>query len=158
MSHVSTIECVIREKDLPDLKKAAEALGLVFNEGQKTHKWYGQWVNDYNAEDAAYKHGINPKNYGKCDHAISVPGNGHAYEVGVTKVEDGTYRLVYDFFDGGRGMSKFIGPKGEQLFQEFGKQKVFSAAAAQGFSVESVKTRADGKAEILLTPGAKKLF
>lgn len=74
MSHVSTIETVIQ--DLDALEQACKALGTVeLVRGQTTWKWFGQFVNDYHGADAAYKHGIEPKDYGKCLHAIRVKGN-----------------------------------------------------------------------------------
>ena len=53
MSHVATVAPVI--KNLDALERACEELGLVLKRGQRTHKWYGTWVQDYNAEDAAYR-------------------------------------------------------------------------------------------------------
>ena len=71
MSLVSCVKVII--KDIDTLVEEAEKLGLEFHEGQTTYKWYGQWIRDYHADDAAYKHGIDPKKYGTCTHALSVP-------------------------------------------------------------------------------------
>ena len=121
MSHVAKIDVVI--KDLEALQAACEALGLEFVQGQKTFKWYGRWVNDYSAEDAAYHSGIKPEDYGKCEHAIRIPGNSSAYEIGVVRNPNGEgYSLVYDFYNGGFGMSdKVGGKKCEKLVGEYGK-------------------------------------
>src|SRR6266576_2837582 len=99
MSHAATVE--IELKDLESLAKAAEQLGLEFRQGQKTYKWYGRWVDDYHGEDAAYKNGIKPEEYGKCEHALRVKGNDSAYEVGVVKKPNGTWGLIWDFYAGG---------------------------------------------------------
>ena len=80
MSHVSSVRIEIRS--LEALRLACRRLGLQLNEGQKTHKWYGRWVGDYHGADAAFHHGIKPEDYGKCEHAISIPGDDEAYEIG----------------------------------------------------------------------------
>src|SRR5437016_6251552 len=105
MSHVAAIKTEIT--DLEALKRACDELGLTFKEGQTTYKWFGQWVNDYHGEDAAYKSGIDPKDYGKCAHAIGVPGSG--YEIGVVKLPNGNFTLIYDFFGPGRKIMETLG-------------------------------------------------
>lgn len=119
MSHVAVIKVQI--KDLEALKQTCSELGLEFVEGQKTYKWYGRWVRDYHGNDAAYKNGIDPKNYGKCDHAIRIPGNSSAYEVGVVRLDDGSYTLIWDFYNGGYGLIKKIGKDGEKLTVGYAK-------------------------------------
>jgi hypothetical protein len=99
MSHVAMVSIEI--KDLDALKVAAEECGLEFRENQKTYKWYGKWMNDYSGDDAAYKAGLDPKDYGKCAHAIGVPNNNRAYEIGVIDKGEGKYGLVWDFWQGG---------------------------------------------------------
>lgn len=42
MSHVTA--CQVEIKDLAELKRACEALGLTFCEGQKTHRWFGRFL------------------------------------------------------------------------------------------------------------------
>jgi hypothetical protein len=32
--------------------------------------WWGRWLEDYHAADAAYRHGFDPKTYGACDFAL----------------------------------------------------------------------------------------
>lgn len=108
MSHVATVETVIYHLDL--LSQAVEELGLKFNWGQTNHKWYGRWMNDYAADDAAYRQGIDPSQYGKCDHAISMPGNTSAYEIGVVKNPKGDgHVLLFDFYNNGYGMGSVVG-------------------------------------------------
>lgn len=119
MSHVATIELEI--KDLGSLSAACEELGLEFKDGQKTFKWYGRWANDYAAENAAYKNGIDPKDYGKCEHAIAMKGNKHAYEIGLCKVKGKEgYILAFDFFAQQNNITRLAGgetlPKLRQLY------------------------------------------
>ena len=148
MSHVSCIDVEI--KDLAALKQVAKELGLEFVEGQKTYKWYGQWVKDYNANDAAYKHGIAPENYGKCAHVLRIPGNQQAYEVGVVELPNGSYKLVWDFWAGGYGLRDKIGTKGEKLVQGYSKEVACKTLAKKGLKVKSVEKLATGQLKVIL--------
>jgi len=147
MSHVATIEIII--KDLEALKQACKECGLEFVQGQKTYKWYGKWVQDYHGNDAAYKHGIDPKNYGKCDHAIRVPNNPQAYEIGVVKVDKG-YTLVWDFWNGGFGLEKLAGPNCSNVVQNYSKNVTLKKLRNMGYSVKH-KTNTEGDIEIEAT-------
>lgn len=137
MSHVSCVNVVI--KDLDALRKVATDLGLDFVEGQTTYKWFGKWVRDYHQDDAAYKHGIDPKNYGKCDHVIRIAGDDTAYEVGVVKHPDGSYRVIWDFFGPGQRLCPFIGTKGERLLQGYAKEVAVQALAKKGYKEVSAE-------------------
>jgi hypothetical protein len=142
MSHIATVDVVI--KDLQSLERACKRLGLEFKTNQKTFKWYGRWMNDYNAQDAAYKHGFQPEDYGKCEHAIGVPGNSKAYEVGVVRKDDGTYALLWDFFAGGYGLMEAIGseqnPKGAgKLLQAYAIECAKKSAKKEGWNVKEVR-------------------
>jgi hypothetical protein len=149
MSHVSCVNVEI--KDLNALKRAAEELGLEFVEGQKTYKWYGVWVNDYHKEDAAYRHGIDPKDYGKCEHALRIPGDKTAYEVGVVKVADGTFKLIWDFYGGPGGkLRKLIGNKGELLLQGYSKEVATKTLAKKGFKVLKTEKLSNGQLKVVL--------
>ena len=108
MSHVCDIKTEI--KDLEALAEAAKELGLELVRDQRTFKWYGRHVGDY-----PLPAGFTVADMGKCDHAIRIPGNSGAYEIGVVKRRDGKpgYTLLYDFWAGGRGMSAKCG--GDQL-------------------------------------------
>lgn len=148
MSHVSCIDVVI--KDLDALKRVAEELGLEFVKGQNTYKWYGRWVKDYNANDAAYKHGIDPGQYGSCDHVLRIPSNASAYEVGVVKTAEGQYKLIWDFWAGGYGLRDKIGSKGEKLVQGYSKEVACKALAKKGLKVKSVEKLASGQLRVVL--------
>jgi len=138
VSHVSKVNLVIQ--DLECLKAAAKSLGLEFRENQKTYKWYGQWVGDYSGPDAAYQQGIDPKEYGKSEHAIGVPGNDKAYEIGVVKNKDGKgYALVADFWMKGYGLEALAGQNSSKLVQAYAKEVATKNLKSKGFFVKSFK-------------------
>lgn len=149
LSHVCTIEC--RFDDDPDLVRlACERLGWTFVEGQKTFQWFGKWMDDYSAEDAAYKLGIDPKDYGKCDHAIKVPGA--SYEIGLVKQKDGTLLPVWDFFSSG-GLSGIRADNGVGGFQQAYAVEKAKRELKKNRKVRNVKEvkGKDGKIELIAT-------
>lgn len=149
MSHVATVDVEIR--DLESLKLAAHNLGLEFRENQKTYRWYGRWVNDYHGDDAAYQHGVKPEDYGKCLHAIGIPNDSRAYEVGVIRNPNGAgYSLIWDFFSGGKGLKSRIGDKGHRLTQEYAAVHSQRQLMAQGYSVTRT-TAPDGTIKLYAT-------
>lgn len=149
MSHIATVS--IQIKDLESLKKACKDIGLEFREGQKTYKWFGRWVNDYNGQDAAYKNGIKPEDYGKCEHAIGVPDNSNAYEIGVVKRSDGKgWALVWDFYAGGYGLEKIAGKDCGNLVQNYTKNVTIKKMRSLGYEVEQ-KVTANGEIELIAT-------
>lgn len=134
MSHVVTI--AVKVKDLDALDAACKRLGLALNRGQTTYRWFGKFVGDYKGQDAANMHGIDPADYGKCDHAISVPGNTDAYEIGLVRQGDG-YRLVFDFWGKhGRTISQPVGGNSlGLLMQAYAAEKAKLEARRAGMSV-----------------------
>jgi hypothetical protein len=144
MSHVAKIDLVIQ--DLDALRAACETLGLELVEGQKQYKWFGAWMQDYSSADAAYLNGIDPKDYGKCEHAIRIPGQSDAYEVGVVKNPKGAgYVLILDFYAGGRGMVDKVGGKAcERLTMNYAAKVGIKAARKEGWRVkESLNDRGE---------------
>lgn len=125
-SHIVKIATVI--KSLDALKAAAAALGLEFRQGQQTYRWYGRSVGDYPLPD-----GIDSKQLGRCDHAIGIPGDHKAYEVGVVKMPNGTYSLLWDFWNGGYGLESAIGKDGGMLTSEYNLQAAIEAANSLGW-------------------------
>lgn len=115
MSHVTVIDIEI--KDLAALRKACADLGLEFREGQTTFKWYGRQMGDYPIPD-----GYTKADMGKCEHAIGIPNNKDAYEVGVVKNrKTGGWHLMWDFFAGGKGLQAAVGNNCGKLTQEYAK-------------------------------------
>lgn len=134
MSHVTSSSVVI--KDLESLRAAVKLFPeLTWCEGQKTWKFWGSWANDYHQEDAAYKRlGIDPKTYGKGEHAIKVKGTD--WEIGVVARKDGGYALVYDFYAGkGARIQEVVGKEACKLSQMYNKQVVVKQAKKAGYFV-----------------------
>lgn len=122
MSHITTIAMQI--KDLKSLAKAATRLGLEFREGQRTQRYYANKTNP-------------------CDHAIAIPGNSTAYEIGVIADKDGTYTLAFDDFSGGKGMMEIVGKACCRLKQAYTVEVAKKKLKAQGYTVTE-KTDANG--------------
>ncbi len=109
MSHVTATE--VEGGSLSALRAAVEAMGGQFMEGQKTFEWYGQFLNDWDSGRAAVNQGYDPKTFGKCTHAIRIPGHKSGnYEIGVQVKPDGTFTLIYDTWSsGGEAIEKAYG-------------------------------------------------
>ena len=142
MSHVTTIDLVI--KDLKCLEKAAKSLGLEFKNGQKTYKWWGHHVGDYPIPE-----GFTKDDLGKCDHAVGIPGNTSAYEIGVVGAKDGTYKLIWDFYGGGMGLQQKVGDGCGALCQQYSKEVTKKQAMMNGYTVQENKLD-DGSIELTL--------
>lgn len=125
-SHVAKVD--VEVKDLEALKLACEKLGLKLNIGQKTYKWYGRSVGDY-----PLPAGMTEKDLGKCTHAISIPDNSRAYEIGVIEQKDGTFRLVWDFYQGGFGLQPIVGNDCKTLVGEYTIEVAKTAATNKGW-------------------------
>jgi hypothetical protein len=134
MSHVVVIQLEV--KDLEALKVAAERLGGTLVIDRKTFRWYGRWMNDYSADNAAYKNGVSAKDYGKCDHAITHPKC--SYDVGLVKQPDGkSYIVVADEWQAG-GLATVFGKGMSKLKQQYGVAVAARTMRKQGFSVREV--------------------
>jgi hypothetical protein len=146
MSHVVSSAVVIT--DLECLKVALKKFPqLRWREGQTNHAWYGSWQDDYSQQDAAYKNGIPPKDYGKCEHAIHM--DGVDYEIGVVKRRDGEgYSLVWDFFGSGKKISKCIGDSAEKLMIEYQSHYIRQFADANGMMLDQ---STDSEGNLVLT-------
>jgi len=83
---------------------------------------------------AAYKNGISPKGYGKCEHAISVPGSN--YDIGVVRKSNGNYTLVWDFYGTGQVITRTVGRGCEELLQLYGVHKAILEARRRGCRVQ----------------------
>ena len=146
MSHVAAVKLKIT--DLNALRAACAELGLQFMEGQKTWAWFGQWMNDYAATDAAYKLGIDPADYGKSEHAIRLPGC--HYEIGVVRNNKGELTLAYDFFREGRKIKNALGAGCEKLVQHYGLCQAQMLAKAKGY-VTQRKLQPNGDIKLVVT-------
>ena len=117
MSHITEIK--VKVTDLDALKEAAEQLGLEFMEGQTTHRWYGQFVND-SEEGKRFARERSVDEMGKCDHALRVKGDATGHEIGVIKAQDGDgYALVYDSWGPGKQLEAVAGQGLTKLKREY---------------------------------------
>lgn len=147
MSHVTAVKLIIDNLDA--LEKAAELIGCELVRGQKTWKWYGKWVNDYHGEDAAYRQGISPEDYGKCEHAIRVKGNPNAYEIGLVKNPDGPgYIPLFDFWAGGKGLQAVVGDGAGNLRREYALEVGMQEMQRKGFRTERLFNPETNKARM----------
>ena len=141
MSHVAVIKTEV--KSLDALKAACKKMGLEFREGKTTYRWYGTWVRDYGQDDAAYLNGVPPEDYGKnSEHAIGIPGNSTSYEIGVVKNRDSDgnelpgWKLVWDFWAGGKGLDKYVGgADAGKLVAQYSVEALKEEAILQGYAV-----------------------
>lgn len=118
---------------------------------QKTWKWVGQWYNDYHANDAAYKHGIKPEQYGTCDHAIRVKDDKTAYEIGLYAQPDGGFTPAFDFWGGpGARMKARVGDDGSKLKQAYAKAVACKELKKKGFVPVKVEVTQDNKVKVTL--------
>lgn len=125
MSHIAKIELEIKEKELDCLAAAVKELGLELVRDQKTFK--------------SYQSGL------KCEHAIRVPGNRDAYEIGVCKRTDGPgYELKWDTYGGGRYLLERVGEGAQKLRQGYAKAVALKTVTRQGFRVVGQIVKADG--------------
>jgi hypothetical protein len=129
MSHVAKIKIEVRS--LSALIEAANRCGLEFRENQKSYRWYGRSEGDYPLPE-----GITADQLGRCDHALCIPGNPRAYEIGIKDMGNGTYSLLWDFWQGGFGLVACVGQNGDTLVSEYALQAAQEAANQQGWYTE----------------------
>ena len=139
MSHVATIELTI--KDLDALATAAKKLGLELRRGQTSYRWWGKSVGDF-----PLPAGFTADELGQCEHALSIPGNDQAYEIGVVRRRDQKpgWTLLWDFYAGGKGLEAVVGVGATKLKQRYAAEVATKQARRQGFRV-SERVQADGK-------------
>jgi hypothetical protein len=138
-SHVATIKLEVR--DLDSLEAACKTLGVELRRGQNTYRWYGLSVGD-----TPLPEGLTEQDLGKCDHAIALPNNSKAYEIGVLQRDD-HYVLLCDFWSGGYGMEAAVGPQANWLCDEYSAEYATRIYQQDGFFV--TRTRNE-QGEIIL--------
>ncbi len=129
---------------LDALATAGEKHGLRM-EKRSTHKWYGQFMGDYPLPE-----GITKDDLGRCDYVLFLPNNPDAYEVGVKLMPDGSYTLLWDFWEGGFGLEEAIGENGVKLISEYEATVYREVMIEQGFEVSEV-VHANGTRELTAT-------
>jgi len=135
MSHVVVGE--VQFKNLTYLARACRALGLEYTQSQVEWRWYGRWVNDYHGDDAAYKHGIPPSEYGKATAGvIKIPGC--KYDIGVYKLGD-NFVAIYDTYGPGQQIVKRFGSRLEKLMQQYAYEVAHDTLTRKGYKVNTVR-------------------
>jgi len=131
MSHIVTIKTELR--DLAAIKAACKRMGWQLVEGQHTFSWWGHYVGDYRAfEERLRNLGIKPENYGKCDHAIRVPGA--KYEIGLVQTGN-QFIPLWDAYDTG-GLQRITEANGMGGFlQAYAVEKAKLEARRKGYTV-----------------------
>jgi len=99
-------------------------------------------------KDSPLPPGVKEEDLGKCDHAIRIPGNSKAYEIGVCKLANGNYSLRWDFWQGGYGMQDKVGANAGKLSQLYGVHVAAKAARKQGYSVQRRQLQ-DGRIQLM---------
>lgn len=130
MSHIADVQMQI--KDLDALRSAVEALGGKLVLGQKTHRWFGKFLNDWNSDRAAVNR-RDSNTFGTCEHAITFKGID--YEIGVVK--DGeSYELIYDTYGG--ALEQKLGVGLPKLKQGYGVEVTKRQLSRQGYRVTTI--------------------
>jgi hypothetical protein len=146
MSHTVEIKDLLI-RDLPALSRAAQRLGLELVPNQTTYRWYGRSVGDHPLPE-----GFTKEEMGQCEHAIRIPNNPHAYEIGIVTRRDGQpgYALHWDFWNGGYGLAERIGEEGERLRQAYALEVTLGQLEAMNHCVLSQTQLEDGSIELEL--------
>jgi hypothetical protein len=155
MSHVVAYKNIVYpESCIQDgtLARALDELGMELIVGKKTFNWYGRWLDDYQREDAAFRQGVDPSQYGKCEHAIRIKGARPTdYEIGLVRTADGTgFIPVLDFFGSGNKLREFVGDKGQHLGTAYNKAAIYQEAQVNGYAMTE-ETLDSGKIRLVAT-------
>jgi hypothetical protein len=143
MSHITSVE--IELNDLEAVRALCREKGWQFMTGQKTYRWFGQFVGD-----SPMPAGMTLEDLGKCDHAIKVPGAD--YEIGLRATGKGSYKLAFDHWCSG-GLEPVIGRNGGLFVQGYGICKTELAAKRNGMVARRVPGK-NGAVKLLLTGGS----
>jgi hypothetical protein len=161
VSHIVTVQGV-KFTDLKAIQRACERLGWTFVAEQKSFAWYGHFVGDTSGpqgfltdQEQAYLATLDHTErcdfltslFGRCDHAIRVPGC--RYEVGVVW-RDGQFHLLWDGYHPG-GLDRILGGGSVEVQnpfpQAYSVAKVTLDAERQGWTWSEKRTQ-NGKVEI----------
>lgn len=160
MSHVT--DAAVKITSLDDAEAAAQRLGGKLVRGQRTMRWWGNFVDDSStwttmfAPDEVARIAKLPSNERKaiitnamssCDHVVSFPGA--SYDVGLVRQPDGTFRLRWDTYGTG-GLSRYMGKDGGRFAQAYGVEAAKRQARMLGYHVNKETPRTDGTVELEL--------
>ncbi len=139
MSHIAEVNLLVQ--DLAALARACQRLKLEFVPNQTSYRWYGRSVGDHPLPT-----GFTTEELGRCEHAIRVPGNDMAYEIGVVSRRDGKpgYVLLWDFYRGGYGLMDYVGEGACQLQQAYALEVTLQTVATMNHCVIGQTQLEDG--------------
>ena len=134
ISHVAAVDCLVTNLD--DLDVAADRLGFVLLRGQRTHAWYGRFMNDWSVAQAAATQGFDPKLFGTCLHALRRKDHQAGdYEIGLVARRDGKpgWELVYDLYGPGHKLELAAGKALGTLKDEYAAAGTIKALTKAGY-------------------------
>ncbi len=145
MSHITPMELEVW--DPMDLEAGAQELdpgAKIVN--KQTYNWYGRRVGDFPLPE-----GMTEDQLGKCDLALTFSSGATArgYEVGLLKQRNGSYKLVWDFYDW-KLMNLLGGQNAGLLKQAYTKHRILKNAEKMRRKAQ-VKKLENGTLEITLT-------
>jgi uncharacterized protein DUF1257 len=145
MSHIAEVNLLVQ--DLNALQRACHRLGLELVRHQPTYRWYGTSVGD-----DPLPTGFAKEDLGTCEHAIRIPGNDRAYEIGIVTRRDGKpgYVLLWDCYQGGYGLVEHVGEQAERLQQMYALEVTLSTIEQMHHCVIAQTQLADGSIELVL--------
>ena len=145
MSHICTLKVELR--DLAAIKAACQRMGWQLRQGQATFRWYGRYIGDYpDFEKRLRSLGINPADYGKCTHAIRVPGAD--YEIGLVQQGNKFVPLWDNYRPGGlQALTADNGMAG--FYQAYVLEKSKLEARRKGLPTREVKQK-DGSIKLVI--------
>jgi len=144
MSHVSDISTEGLEFDLDVIREMCTRQGWEFMEGQKTFAWFGRFIGD-----SPVPEGYSPEDYGKCDHAIRLPGC--SYELGVvkSKFRGEGYHILADFWCDG-GLDDALGKQGEKFKQIYLQTSDIMWAEEKNFDWEEAPSSTETSRKLIV--------
>lgn len=145
MSHIAEVNLLVQ--DLNALQRACQRLGLELVRHQQSYRWYGRSVGDYPLPT-----GFTKDELGTCEHAIRIPGNTQAYEIGIVTRRDGKpgYTLLWDFYNGGYGLVDRVGENAERLQQLYALEVTLGMIEHMNHCVVDQYQLPDGSIELVL--------
>lgn len=151
MSNVTTM--AVRITNLDALAQACAKLGLEFVRDQQTYRWHGT---DSPNRYVTPPPGFTQEELGRCLHAIRIPGQSEAYEIGVVERRDGEegYTLLWDAWRGGFGLQDMIGENASLLNYHYSIEQLKLDVEALGDSVVLEEYQPDGSCLVRVVTGA----
>lgn len=148
MSHVCSVAVEIT--DLDAFADACKELGGEYLPEENNWRWYGKWLDDFAAKDAAYKNGIKPEVYGKADAGVAKFA-GCDWDVGLYKhpTKAGVFVPVFDTYADGHGLTKLLGKRLETLKTEYAAAVARKTLRHQGWIVKRTVDEKTGRLRLV---------